>query len=173
MRAAANGVPLGAFIKAKLFDEPLEKVRRRNTNPIKDQEVLGRLLGSLGQSRLSQNLNQLARASHTGALPVSPKVEDKLRQACTDVKAMREELMRALGSLFGCHRLGLFALFGLKAGEEVAGLRGRARSGENRLLVTLHDAQPVVDIGGVVGARLRRDPKISAEERRTDLGDLS
>ncbi len=99
LRAAANGVPLGAYIKAKLFDEPLEKVRRRNTNPVKDHEALGRLLGSLGQSRLSQNLNQLARASHTGALPVSPEVEDELRQACADVKAMREELMRALGSL--------------------------------------------------------------------------
>ncbi len=99
LRAAANGVPLGAYIKAKLFDEPLEKVRRRNTNPVKDHEALGRLLGSLGQSRLSQNLNQLARASHTGALPVSPEVEDELHQACADVKAMREELLRALGSL--------------------------------------------------------------------------
>lgn len=63
LRAAANGVPLGAYIKAKLFDEPLEKVRRRNTNPVKDHEALGRVLGSLGQSRLSQNLNQLARGS--------------------------------------------------------------------------------------------------------------
>lgn len=99
LRAAANGVPLGAYIKAKLFDEPLEKVRRRNTNPVKDHEALGRLLGSLGQSRLSQNLNQLARASNTGALPVSPEVEAELRQACADVKAMREELLRALGSL--------------------------------------------------------------------------
>jgi hypothetical protein len=35
LRAAANGVPLGAYIKAKLFDEPLEKVRRRNTNGCK------------------------------------------------------------------------------------------------------------------------------------------
>ena len=97
--AAANGVPLGAYIKAKLFDEPLEKVRRRGTNPVKDHAALGRLLGSLGQSRLSQNLNQLARATNTGALPVSPEVEAELRQACADVKAMREELMRALGSL--------------------------------------------------------------------------
>lgn len=101
LRAAANGVPLGAYIKAKLFDEPLEKVRRRNTNPIKDHEALGRLLGSLGQSRLSRNLNQLARATNTGALPVSPEVEAELRQACADVKSMRIELMRALGSVEG------------------------------------------------------------------------
>jgi hypothetical protein len=98
LREAANGVPLGAYIKAKLFDEGLEKVRRRNTNPVKDHEALGRVLGSLGASRLSSNLNQLARATNTGALPVSPELEADLKQACADVAAMRAELMRALGS---------------------------------------------------------------------------
>lgn len=99
LRDAANGVPLGAYIKAKLFDEPLEKVRRRNTNPVKDHEALGRVLGALGKSRLSQNLNQIARAANMGALPVSPELEDELRQACVDVEALRKELLRALGSL--------------------------------------------------------------------------
>ena len=99
MRAAANGVPLGAYIKAKLFDEPLEKVRRRNTNPVKDHEALGRVLGALGKSRLSQNLNQIARAANMGSLPVSPELEDELRQACADVETLRKELLRALGSL--------------------------------------------------------------------------
>ena len=99
LRAAANGVPLGAYIKAKLFDEPLEKVRRRNTNPVKDHEALGRGLGALGKSRLSQNLNQIARAANMGALPVSPELEDELRHACADVEALRKELLRALGSL--------------------------------------------------------------------------
>ncbi len=99
LRAAANGVPLGAYIKAKLFDEPLEKVRRRNTNPVKDHEALGRFLGALGKSRLSQNLNQIARAANMGSLPVSPELEDELRQACADVEALRKELLRALGSL--------------------------------------------------------------------------
>jgi hypothetical protein len=95
---AANGVPLGAYIKAKLFGEPLEKVRRRNTNPVKDHEALGRILGSLGESRLSQNLNQLARATNTGILPVSPELEDELRHACAEVATMRAELLRALGN---------------------------------------------------------------------------
>ncbi len=98
LREAANGVPLGAYIKAKLFDEGLEKVRRRNTNPVKDHEALGRVLGSLGASRLSSNLNQLARATNTGALPVSPELEADLKQACADIAAMRAELMRAFGS---------------------------------------------------------------------------
>ncbi|PZX10135.1 hypothetical protein LX81_04307 [Palleronia aestuarii] len=99
LQADANGAQLGAYIKAKLFDEPLEKVRRRNTNPIEDHEALGRVLGELGKSRLSQKLNQLARAANTGALLVSPELEDEIRQACEDVMALREELVRALGSL--------------------------------------------------------------------------
>ena len=89
---------VGAYIKAKIFDEGLEKVRRRNTNPVQDHQELGRILGSLGASRLSQNLNQLARAANRGALPVSPDVEAELKQACADIAAMRDALMRALGS---------------------------------------------------------------------------
>ena len=97
LEASANGVPLGAYIKAVLFEGELPKVRRRNTNPIKDQQSLGRVLSTLGQSRLSSNLNQMARAVNTGTLPVHPETEAELRQACADVSAMRAALLDALG----------------------------------------------------------------------------
>lgn len=98
LEEAANGVPLGAYIKAVLFDGDLSKVRRRNTNPVADHEALGRVLVSLGGSRLSNNLNQLARAVNTGTLPAHPEIEAELREACADIAAMRSELLRALGS---------------------------------------------------------------------------
>ena len=97
LEAAANGVPLGAYIRALLFDEELPKVRRRNTNPVKDHEALGRVLAALGQSHLSSNLNQLARAVNTGTLPVHPEIEAELREACTDIALMRAALIEALG----------------------------------------------------------------------------
>ncbi len=97
LEASANGVPLGAYIKAILFEGELPEVRRRNTNPIKDQQSLGRVLSTLGQSRLSSNLNQMARAVNTGTLPVHPETEAELRQACADVSAMRAALLDALG----------------------------------------------------------------------------
>ena len=97
LEKAANGVPLGAYIKAVLFDGDLSKVRRRNTNPIADHEALGRVLGGLGGSRLSSNLNQLARAVNTGTLPVHPETEEDIRKACAEVAAMRAELIKALG----------------------------------------------------------------------------
>jgi hypothetical protein len=95
--AAANGVALGAYIKAVLFDGDLSKVRRRNTNPVADHEALGRVLGALGQSRLSNNLNQMARAVNTGTLPVHPETEQDLRDACAEVAAIRADLIKALG----------------------------------------------------------------------------
>ena len=48
LEEAANGVPLGAYIKAKLFGEDLEKVRRRNTRPVEDHIALARVLHPWG-----------------------------------------------------------------------------------------------------------------------------
>ncbi len=98
LEEAANNAPLGAYIKAVLFDGDLTKVRRRNTNPVADHEALERVLASFGGSPLSDNLNQLARAVNTGTLPVHPEIEAELREACADIAAMRGELLRALGS---------------------------------------------------------------------------
>lgn len=94
---AANGVPLGTYIKAVLFGSGLPKVRRRNTQPVKDHEALGRVLATLGQSRLSANLNQMARAVNTGTLPVHPETEADLRRACGEVHEMRTALLEAFG----------------------------------------------------------------------------
>ncbi|MEY8841590.1 hypothetical protein AB9K41_21390 [Cribrihabitans sp. XS_ASV171] len=41
LEEAVNGLPLGAYIKARLFDGDLEKVRRRNARPIADHVALG------------------------------------------------------------------------------------------------------------------------------------
>lgn len=97
LEAAANGVPLGAYIKAVLFGDDLRTVRRRSASPVEDHKALGRVLAALGQSRLSNNLNQLARAVNTGSLPISPETENELKEACREVVALRTELLRALG----------------------------------------------------------------------------
>ncbi|QEW21490.1 hypothetical protein LA6_003701 [Marinibacterium anthonyi] len=97
LEAAADGEPLGAFIKSVLFDKDVPKTRRRISAPVKDQQALARVLAALGKSRLSSNLNQLARAVNTGTLPVHPEIENELREACADIARMRAELIEALG----------------------------------------------------------------------------
>ncbi|MEE1655697.1 hypothetical protein VB618_05770 [Microvirga sp. CF3062] len=93
----AAGKSLGAYIRERLLGDDAAPRKRRGNSPIKDHEALGRVLGALGQSRLSSNLNQLAKAVNTGALPVTPETEAELKEACRQVSVLRDELLRALG----------------------------------------------------------------------------
>ena len=92
----AGTVPLGTFIRDALL-KGTGAPRRRTKNPVQDHEALGRVLGALGQSRLASNLNQLAKAVHTGSLPVTPETEEAIQEACADVRQIRSDLLRSLG----------------------------------------------------------------------------
>ncbi len=89
--------PLSSFIRGQLFGDDVALRKRRGNSPIKDAEAFGRVLGALGASRLSSNLNQLAKAVNTGSLPVTPETEAELMEACNEVRALRRDLLRALG----------------------------------------------------------------------------
>ena len=96
----AGDEPLGAYIKRKVFDGKGAGTKRalsRTRKPIKDEQKLAHVLAMLGQSRLANNLNQLAKAAHIGTLPVLPDTEREIRKACADIALMRRELLRALG----------------------------------------------------------------------------
>lgn len=101
LEAAASGVPLGSYIRARLLDAPAVVNRGRGRFPVKDHQILGQLLGELGRSRLASNLNQLARAANSGSLPVTPETQAALNEACEDVRWMRQALMQAMGLLPG------------------------------------------------------------------------
>lgn len=98
--AEANGVPLGAFIKAKLLDGqlPVAPSRfRRSGLAVEDRTALAQILALLGRSHMSNNLNQLAHASKMGALPITPETEQELLAALRDVRELRRLLLLALG----------------------------------------------------------------------------
>ena len=97
LEKAAAGMPLGAYIRSRLFDGSTPPRRTRGRFPVKDHQALGKVLGELGRLRLANNLNQLARAANTGSLPVTPETETALKDACAEIRSMRAELMRALG----------------------------------------------------------------------------
>ena len=96
LETAAVGMPLGTYIKAKLFDGDLTPRRTRLRAPVKNHAALAQVLGMLGQMRLANNLNQLAKAANIGTLPLTPETEAELTRACAAVMAMKAELMRAL-----------------------------------------------------------------------------
>ena len=94
----AGDMPLGAYIRSKLFNEPAsDRSPRQRKRPIKDHQALGQLLGELGRARLANNLNQLAKSANSGSLPLTPETESSLREACAGIHWMRTALMQALG----------------------------------------------------------------------------
>lgn len=97
LEQAANGEPLGRYIRRKLLDEEYPPRRRTRGQPIDDHVALARVLSALGQSRITNNLNQLAKAVNTGSLPVTPDTDAAIQQACADVHEIKLELLKALG----------------------------------------------------------------------------
>jgi hypothetical protein len=92
----AAGMPVSDYMRWRLFDPNNPPPRRRGKNPVKDHKALAQALGLLGQSRLSSNLNQLARSANTGSLPVTPDTEAALLEAVAEIHEIRRLLIEAL-----------------------------------------------------------------------------
>lgn len=92
----AGNMTVGAYVRRSLFENPTPQ-KRVFRRPLLDEQTLTKLLGALGRSHLSSNLNQIAKAIHTGAYPVTPEAEKALIEACFAVQKMRAELETALG----------------------------------------------------------------------------
>lgn len=92
----AGDLPLGAYIRSRLFNAPTPR-KRRLKRPVKDHELLAQLLTKFGASRIANNLNQLARAANSGSLLLTPEVKGDLRQALIDIAWIRKTLMKGLG----------------------------------------------------------------------------
>lgn len=92
---------LAAYIRERLFGDDAAPRKKRGNSPVQDKEALGRVAGALGQSRLSQNMNQLAKAVNTGSLPVTPETEAEIKEACREISELRTALLVALGKAPG------------------------------------------------------------------------
>ncbi|QIK41661.1 hypothetical protein [Pontivivens nitratireducens] len=99
--AERAGMTLAAYIRERLFGVDAAPRKKRGNSPVQDKEALGRMAGALGQSRLSQNMNQLAKAVNSGSLPVTPETEAEIKEACREISEMRAELLAALGKAPG------------------------------------------------------------------------
>lgn len=93
----AAGMSLGSYIRWRVFDPASPPPQTRGKFPVKDHQALARLMGQLGQSRIANNLNQLAKAANLGTLDVEPETEASLHEAAGEIAAMRRLLMAALG----------------------------------------------------------------------------
>ena len=93
----ASGLALGTYIHWRLAKPGTPLPNRRGQAPVKDHAALSSLLAKVGQSRIPNNLNQLAKAAHSGSLILTPDLEAQLREAVAHVAELRRLLVAALG----------------------------------------------------------------------------
>lgn len=96
LESEAGETPIGTYVRARLLGESGLPPRRRLRRPSADREALGKLLAALGDSRIANNLNQLARAANSGAMPVCDDTSRLIAEACGHVQWMRKTLIAAL-----------------------------------------------------------------------------
>ena len=93
----AQGTSLAEYIRSRIFDGNAPVHRTKGRFPVKDEQALSQILGMLGQSRIPNNINQLAKAANSGTLPATPDTEKQLHEACYSVNWIRRQLIQALG----------------------------------------------------------------------------
>ncbi|MEO1151100.1 MAG: hypothetical protein AAFW83_08950 [Pseudomonadota bacterium] len=95
----AGALSLAAFIRLKVLQDAPKTFRNQEPTrrPSSELAVLGQMLGGLGRSGLASSMGDLAKAVKSGALPVSPELEQELQSAAMAIQDMRRALISALG----------------------------------------------------------------------------
>ncbi len=86
------------LIRLKLFTDTLhEKFAVRTQNKTHPNKELAQILSLLGQSRIPNNLNQIAKAINTGTLVLDPDVIAQIQEAYQTIQWMRRMLIKGTG----------------------------------------------------------------------------
>ena len=93
----AAGMTLSAYVRACVFAENAKLRKTRPKDIIEDKKAAAEALALLGQSRIANNLNQLAYHANIGALNVGEAEKSHIAEANAHLMAIRALLMEALG----------------------------------------------------------------------------
>lgn len=96
LKELADGMALSTYLRACALGQELPK-RRRSGIGIEDRQAIAQVLGLLGQSRIANNLNQLAYQTNIGSLRIDEETTAFIEEAYDHVMAKRQLLLRALG----------------------------------------------------------------------------
>ena len=97
LKNLSSGISLSAYVRKCLFGKDAASRKVRSRVPVKDQEALAQVLGLLGQTRIANNLNQLAHEVNCGSLLMDEQTEDEIKLACAHIAWIRVKLIEALG----------------------------------------------------------------------------
>ena len=94
LRKLCEGTTVSAYVRERLFEPEKARRKRRSHVPVRDQEVLAQILGLLGQSRIANNLNQLAYHANTGTLLLDEETIGQISEGYRHIVAMRAALIK-------------------------------------------------------------------------------
>ena len=97
LKEMADGMALATFIRAKVLDEQLPRRKRRSSTSVADKQAIAQILGLLGQSRIANNLNQLAYHANVGSLAMDNETRGQIEEAYDHILFLRQTLLQALG----------------------------------------------------------------------------
>lgn len=97
LKSMADGMALATYMRAKVLGEDLPRRKRRSSASVADKQALAQILGLLGQSRIANNLNQLAYHANIGALAMDDETQAQIAEAYEHIIFMRQTLLKALG----------------------------------------------------------------------------
>jgi len=97
LEQAAAGTSLSSHIRECLFGAEASTRKRRQSVASADARYLAQVLGLLGQSRIANNLNQLAKRANAGVLEWDDQSRQQVAEANRHIAEMRAALIQALG----------------------------------------------------------------------------
>lgn len=93
LKTDSKGMSHSAHIRRCTFGN---KVSKRIV-PEADRLLLAQILAKLGESRIANNLNQIAYHANCGSLVLDDVTIEEINEACLHVAWMRTQLIKALG----------------------------------------------------------------------------
>ncbi len=94
---AAEGMTISAYVRKCMFGNKVSVRKTPTRAPVENERALATVLGKLGESRMANNLNQLAYQANCGSLMMDDQTEEEIRLACAHIAWMRVTLIEALG----------------------------------------------------------------------------
>ncbi|NDW06497.1 plasmid mobilization protein [Jiella pacifica] len=97
LQTLADGMTLSVYVRAMALGEELNRRNSRSPASIADKAAVAEILGLLGESRIANNLNQLAYHANVGTLAIDDESRSKIDETYQMIFAMRCLLLKALG----------------------------------------------------------------------------
>ena len=97
LQILAGASSVSAYIRRCVFHGDIPPNIRTRQPLIKDQQAIAKLLGLLGETRIANNLNQIAHHANMDKLEVNDTVLSQIEEAYQHVQSMRAALIKALG----------------------------------------------------------------------------